>query len=272
MNDPSEYKVYYQDENLFFKEMHGVNNLSLVKTTSYEDQYLLGGMTSAISVNQPEQLELSIDRSFIGFDPLFQYTGIFPIYKIILLNGGGKYSLENLYLNSYSAGFSVGELPRISAKFTSYGGELFYPNNELGSPSEEYFYDIPKLGSISITQMNSSGIYENINGNIFSFDYSIEMNRQPFFSIGQKTASVSSILPLKINFSMNSKLLAGEAVSGLSFSKINEKNYNFNISISGSGQSMIFPITNSRLISSEVVLSNENTAEIKTQFLGYYGL
>lgn len=270
MDDPSKYKVYFKDENSLFKELYGINNLSLTKTTSYADQYLLGGISSATSINQPEQLELSLDRSFVGVDQLFQYTGSLPISELHILYGDGKYSIRDFYLNSYSAGFSVGELPRISTKLTSYGGELFYPQDELKNVSEGFYYDVPKLGSISLNMMNSIGNYEFIAGSIFSFDYSIEMNRQPYFSIGEKTASVSSISPLKINFSMNSKLVAGEAMNGLSFSKINEQNYNFNISVSGSGYLIDFPVRNSRLISSDVVLSSDNTAEIKNQFLGYY--
>jgi hypothetical protein len=250
-----------------FKELHGVNNLSLTKSTSYADQYLLGGLTSSISVNQPEQLELSIDRSFIGIDDIFNFTGANPITKINIIYGDGKYSLRDLYLNLYSIGFSVGELPKINTKFTSYGGELFYPEDELENTNQNFIHDLPKLGSIFIKE---SGIPYIVSNNIFSFDYSVEMNRQPYFSIGKKIADVTSILPLKINLSINSKLTKGQLSSNVGFSKITDQNYNFNISVSGSGYLMNFPITNSRLISSEVVVSSDNTAEIKTQFLGYY--
>jgi hypothetical protein len=269
INDPSEYKIYYIDNYSIYRELHGVNNLSLTKTTSYTNEYLLGGAIPASSLNTPEQLELSFDRSFIGFDHIFSFTGSLPVSKVHIFHADGKYSLRDLYLNNYSAGFSIGELPRISTKFTSYGGELFYPEDEIVSPTNNFIYDIPKLGSISIRE---SGFPELVSKNIFSFDYNIEINRQPYFSIGQKSADVSSILPLKINLSINSKLTKGQLSSEIDFPKFKEKNYNFNISVSGSGYLMHFPITNSRLISSEVVLSSENTAEIKTQFLGYYGL
>lgn len=269
MNDPSKYKIYYKEESSTYKELHGVNNASLEKTTSYENEYLLGGIIPASSINTPEKLELSFDRSFINEDILFNYTGSYPVKEIHIIHGDGKYSLRNLYLNSYSAGFSIGELPRISTKFTSYGGELFYPQDEIKIIPETFPYDIPKLGSISIKE---DGFPKNISNNIFSFNYSIEMNRQPYFSVGNKIADVSSILPLKINFSVNSKLTKGELFPDVSFSKIKEKNYNFNIFVSGSNYVMSFPIRNSKLISSEVTLSSENTAEIKSNFLGYYGL
>ena len=269
MNDPSEYKIYYKDDFGKNQQLYGVNNLSLVKRTSYANEYLLGGIIPASSLNSPEQLELSFDRSFVSQDNLFKYTGFVPIKQIHIAYEDKKYSLRDLYLNSYSAGFSIGELPKVNTKFTSYGGELFYPEDELGTLSENFVYDIPKLGSISIKE---SGVPDIISNSIFSFDYSIEMNRQPYFSIGKKTADISSLLPLTINLSINSKLIKGQLSSEIDFPKIQEKNYNFNISVSGSGYLMNFPITNSRLISSEVIFSSENTAEIKTQFLGYYGL
>lgn len=269
MNDPSEYKIYYRNKSSQYKQLYGINNLSLVKTTSYENEYLLGGIIPASSLNAPEQLQLSFDRSFIAQDDLFAYTGSTPIREFHITHEEVKYSLRDLYLNSYSAGFSIGELPKINTKFTSYGGELFYPEDEIRNPSQDFIYDIPKLGSISIKE---SGFPNIISNSIFSFDYSIEMNRQPYFSVGKKTADVSSLTPLKINLSINSKLIKGKLSSNIDFPKIQEQNYNFNISVSGSGYLMNFPITNSRLISSEIVFSSENTAEIKTQFIGYYGL
>ena len=266
-NDPSQYKIHYVDASLNYKELHGINNLSLAKTTSYTDEYLLGGFFPTSSLNTPEQLELSFDRSFVGFDDLFSFTGAKQLYYAHIIYGKEKYSLKNLYLNSYSAGFSVGELPRISTKFTSYGDKLFYPENKLLNVNENFRYDLPKLGSILIKELESTsptgGIISN---NVFSFDYSIEMNRQPYFSIGKKTADVSLLLPLKINLSINSKLALGQITSGINFPIITGENYNFKISVSGSGYLMDFPITNSRLISSEVVLSSNNTVEIKNQF------
>ena len=136
MNDPSEYKIYYKDDFGKNQQLYGVNNLSLVKRTSYANEYLLGGIIPASSLNSPEQLELSFDRSFVSQDNLFKYTGFVPIKQIHIAYEDKKYSLRDLYLNSYSAGFSIGELPKVNTKFTSYGGELFYPEDELGTLSE----------------------------------------------------------------------------------------------------------------------------------------
>jgi hypothetical protein len=271
MNDPSLHKLYYRNNSSNYVELYGINNISLSKGTSFAEQYLLGGNYSAMQVNAPEQVDLSFDRSFIRNDDLLQYTGSSPISQIYILNGSIYYLLNNLYLNSYSAAFSVGELPKISTKFTSYGFEMQHSLALPKNPTvQTYKYDVPKLGSIYIAGTDSNdltGIY-----NIFSFDYSIEINRQAIFSVGTKVPEVCPILPLKINFSINSKLKNESLLINNSFSKISNKNYNFDIVVSGSQYQMNYPIRNSQLISSEISLSNINSIEVKRQFLGYYGL
>lgn len=269
MNDPSLHKIYYKSGSSY-QELYGANNLSLTKNTSFAEQYLLGGYYSAIQVNAPQQVELSFDRSFINYDYLFQYTGIAAMDDIYVYNGFKFYYIKDAYLNSYSAGFSIGELPKISTKFISYGSELIEKSSIPSVTTQTIPYDIPKLGSIFLSGTDSS-LLTSIH-NIFSFDYSLEINRQAFFSIGSKEAQVCPILPIKINFSLNSKLKSESNSLSESFSKIVQKNYDFDIAVSGSGSIMNFPVRNAQLVSSDITLSSNNTLEVKRQFLGYYGL
>jgi len=269
MNDPSLHKLYYKSGSSY-QELFGVNNLSLSKSTSFSEQYLLGGIYSATQVNAPEQVDLSFDRSFINYDDILQYTGTAPLNDIYIYNGFKFYYIKDAYLNSYSAGFSVGELPRISTKFISYGSELLEASSIPSMTSQAFPYDVPKLGSIFLNGTDSN-LLTSIH-NIFSFDYSLEINRQVFFSIGSKAAQICPILPIKINFSLNSKLKSETDSLSNSFSKIAQKNYNFDISISGAISTMSFPIRNAQLVSSEITMSSNNTLEVKRQFLGYYGL
>lgn len=269
MNDPSLQKIYYQcGSNLL--ELDGVNNLSISKSTSFSDQFILGGDSSLIQVNAPEQIEISFDRSFIKNDDLFRLTGSLPIEKLYVYDSKKFYLINNLYLNTYSVGFSVGELPRISSRFTSYGETILQNSNPLlniiNSTNE---YDVPKLGSISITGSSSDEI-NNIH-NIYSFDYSLEMNRQPFYTIGSsKPTEICPILPIKINFSVNSKMKDEGSI--IQISSRMQNNLNFDVSVSGSVSTMSFPIRDAQLISSDIVLSSSNSLELRRQFIGYYGL
>jgi hypothetical protein len=269
MNDPKLQKIYYECNNNLI-ELNGINNLSISKNTSFADQFILGGDSSLLQVNSPEQIEVSFDRSFIQKDDLLRLTGSMPINKTYVYDSEKFYLINNLYLNSYSAGFSVGELPKINTKFISYGNSIIQNSNPLlniiASPNQ---ISIPKLGSISITGTSSSEI--NDIHNIFSFDYSLEINRQPFFTIGSiEPSEVCPILPIRINFSINSKMKDEKSL--IKISSINQNNLNFDISISGQTSNMSFPVRKAQLVSSEIVLSNSNTLELKRQFIGYYGL
>jgi hypothetical protein len=269
MNDPQLQKIYYECNNNLI-ELNGVSNLSITKNTSFVDQFILGGDSSAMQVNAPEEIEVSFDRSFIQSDDLFRLTGSFPIQKTYIYDSEKFYLLNNLYLNTYSVGFSIGELPRISTKFTSYGGSIIQNSNptlDIVSPLSEL--DIPKLGSILITGSSSSEI--NDIHNIFSFDYSLDINRQPFYTIGSlNPTEVCPILPIRINFSVNSKMKDEKSL--VQISSRNQDNLNFDISVSGKNSIMNFPIRRAQLISSDITLSSSNTLELKRQFIGYYGL
>lgn len=274
MNDPSLNKVIFKNINNEYVELYGLNNFSISKNSTYAEQYLLGGICSSIQINSPQQIEISFDRSFINCDYLFNYTGDFAMNEVYIYNGDKYYYyIPNLYLNSYSIGFSVGELPRISTKFISYGNDLdekqYIPTiTETLSTA----YDIPKLGSISITGINSDKLINDYN--IFSFDYSVEINRQPYYGIGSKAANqINLIYPLKTSISINSKLKREDfSLYQDSIPTIKKDNFNFNINISGKNSTMIFPVCNAQLISSEIIGSSSNSLEIKKQFIGYYGL
>lgn len=269
MNDPKLQKIYYQCNNNLV-ELNGVNNLSISKNTSFADQFILGGDSSLIQVNAPEQLEVSFDRSFIQADDLFALTGSSPIQKTYIYDSQKFYLINNLYLNTYSAGFSVGELPRINTKFISYGASIIQNSNPtLNIVASANQLDIPKLGSILITGSSSSEI--NDIHNIFSFDYSLDINRQAFYSVGSvEPTEVCPIPPIRINFSVSSKMKDEQSLVQISSRRQN--NLDFDITVSGKSSIMNFPIRKAQLVSSDIILSSSNTLELKRQFIGYYGL
>lgn len=269
MKDPSIQKFYYKSGSNFIA-LNGINNLTINNNISFAEHFMLGGFESSIQINAPQQVEVSFDRSFIAYDNLFQYTGSDPISKVYIYNGDKYYYLDNLYLNSYSASFSVGDLPKINTKFTLYGGNMnqdFYPNLSLIDHIDDL--DIPKLDSISITGESSDKI--KYIHNISSFDYNLDINRQPYYAIGSEDANeICTILPIKINFSITSKIK--NEYQNIDSTEIIQDNLNFDISISGARQIMSFPVRKAQLTSTEIIISNSNTLDFKRNFIGYYGL
>ena len=271
MIDPSKYKLYYLSGNAgnSFFELDGINNLTIQKNVSYDQHFSLGGIDAAYSVNAPEEVEISIDRSFINYDNIFDYTGIDPIRELRIYDGINFFSIANVYLKSYSATFSVGELPKITTSFSSYGFDIkqieFFDGGLINSKE----LDIPKLNSISISGLYDQGLKEKYN--IYSFNYSLSINRQPYYSVGQKEPTeVCPILPLQIQVSVNSKIPNNS--KEVYIADIKDKFRDFDIVVSGSSSLFKLPIRKSKLVSSNILIANQNTVEVKNDFLGYYGL
>lgn len=271
MIDPSKYKLYYLSGNNgdSFFELDGINNLNIQKSLSYDSRFSLGGIDSAYSVNAPEEIEISFDRSFINYDNIFDYTGADPIREFRIYDGINFFSISNVFLKNYSASFSVGELPKISTSFSSYGSKIKQLEFFDGGSINLTTLDLPKLNSITI-----SGIYDqNLTQkyNIYSFDYNLSINRQPYYSVGQREPTeVCPILPLQVQASINSKVPNNSKVIDIPDNADGFKD--FDIVVSGSSSFFKLPMRKSKLVSSNILIANQNTVEIKNDFLGYYGL
>jgi hypothetical protein len=280
MIDPSNYKIYFfngTDQYGEFIELDGINNLSFSKNLSFADQYVLGGSKAPKSINAPQEIQLSFDRSFVQEDFFLNYTGKNPILKFFVFDGNQYYEMSNMYLRSYSAAFSVGDLPKISTAFSSYGSEIKQVNGlnfngDYSYISTQKVVDIPNLDSITINGNFNSDFKSKFK--IYSFDYSIDINRQVYYSIGSsEPIEVSPVLPLRITSSINSKIPAG--VSNLTqpnFLALNENYIDFSIHVTRPSYTFSFPVTKADLVSIEYQLSSQNTIEVKRNFVGYYGL
>jgi hypothetical protein len=275
MIDPSLYKVYYLSGVSTKKliELNGINNLSINENISFEPSVLLGGLAASSSINSPKQIELTFDRTYTEKDPLINYTGNNFIEKLFVYNGSQYYEISNPYLRNYSAGFSVGDLPKISTSFTSIGEDVVLsntaPNLEIIKLNSEF--SAIKLCSIFISGINQQNSFKE-NFNIFSFDYSINLNRQPYYTVGNcRPIEVNLILPLEISVSINSKL-PNNSINHEMVQDKYSKFTNFDIIVSGQYSMFSLPFRNGKLINTSVQLASQNTIEIKNNYLGYYGL
>lgn len=294
MNDPSLNQFYFHPSNPItvdqntsrnFELLNGVNNFSVSKSISIEQQNLLGSSNMFSIPNAACELTVSFDRSYLCKDPLFFLTGSDPLRHSFI-----KYNLDvlwfnNLYLTSYSAGFSVGELPIINTKFITYESNI--ANSSLNSSlfNTNYFTynpvildsEIPTLGSISITGTCRDKLL--LYNNIFSFDYSLDIKRQPYYSIGSRNPqNVKFIPPIVINFSVNSKISSYRDDQNFwpryieGDISLKDNYYDFDIMVTGTNVGMTYPIKCAKFISSEIQSSSTTTAEVKRNFIGYYGI
>lgn len=276
MIDPSLYKVYYLSGLTNPKkliELDGINNLSIDETISFEPNNLLGGIQASSSINSPKQIEITFDRTYTQNDPLINYTGNNFIEKLFVYNGSQYYEISNSYLKTYSAGFSVGDLPKISTSFTSIGEDVILNNT---APSLEIVklnseFSAVKLCSIFISGINQENSFKQ-NFNIFSFDYSININRQPYYTVGNcRPIEINLILPLEVSTSISSKLLNTSVNNEMVQDKYS-KFTNFDIIVSGQYSMFSLPLRKGKLVNTSIQLASQNTIEVKNNYLGYYGL
>lgn len=276
----------YTNSSIYYK-IDAINNISLSKNNSFSEHYGLGSIQLPVNVNAPQSTELSIDR-FLMYDNsidskqediFYRYSGSNPLSEAIVYDNDTLYKVKNLYLTNYSIGFSIGELPRINTKFTSYEIPVISKydlDKDFKIEKSLDFSDayIPDLSSIKILDNNDNNNNAITLGyNIYSFEYSLEINRQPFFSIGSSTPSeVCEILPIKIIFTINSKIHSEELNRNKDIlTKKFQDNLHFKILVDIGGD-IIFYIKNAQLVNSEITLSTQNTLELKRTFIGYYGL
>ena len=270
MIDPSKYKVYYSccNSSNFF-ELNGIESVSVQKNISHDQRFLLGGVDSAYSINAPEEVEISFDRSFINCDSIFEYTGSNPVDEFRIYNGSSFFSIRKAYLKNYSASFSVGDLPKINTNFSSYGSSINQIEFFDGGSVSQHQLDIPKLNAITLSGIHNQSLKSKYN--IFSFSYNLTVNRQPYYSVGQKEPTeVCPILPLQIQASISSRI--PNTLKKIDIPELEDSFADFDIVVSGSNSNFILPMRKSKLVGSNILITSQNTIEIKKDFLGYYGL
>jgi hypothetical protein len=258
--------------------LDGINSINVSKTTNRDEGLFLGGGLMPAIPNQQSQITISVDKSFLQHDPIYTLTGNSKIDHFYFYDGIRFLALKDLYLNSMQASFTIGDLPKISFSLSSYNG-YFVEIASLNTGSAiKYEKIIPRLNSIYIDLINSSST-SNIKNNIdiYSIDYSVNINRVPQYSIGDyNEVEVIQMLPLQISSTISAKqkdfgsenyLLNPFAIRDNQFSY-----YDFDIKVSGSENSITkFPIRKTILKTSERSSNSQGYLDVKYGFDGIIG-
>lgn len=257
--------------------LDGIESININKSTNYDQQLLMGGAISPTTINQPNQISIKINKSFVEYDPIYTLTGNNKIDFLHFYDGVRFLTAKDLYLNDFQASFSIGDLPKMSFSLSSYNGYL-RENVAVSTGSALKFEKIiPRLNSIYIDSTNNT-VTENIknNINIYSIDYSASINRRPTYSIGSyEEIDVFQIFPIKVSSSISAKQkITGldHLVNPFSVKDIQFLHYDFNINISGSQNNIIkFPMQKTNFISSEINSNSKSFLDIKYNFQGFIG-
>jgi hypothetical protein len=270
MIDPNKQLFYFNKNNdTSYYPLSGINNLSLSTSQSYQDPFVLGGNPSALQVNSPNQVELVIQYDLIQREQLLGFTGDSDYLNVAIFNGSIYYTVNKFYLNQYDVQFSIGEIPKINAKFTSYGNDI---NNQtsITTASNPYQIDLPNLCSLFLSG-TSSGVMLN-NNNIYSSQYTITTNRNVFYSVGSNSAIVCLNKPINIGMTINSKFDEAAYIDNSIKPNTYPTNLNLYLVNSGTYSTTCYPMFNGRISSMEARLNSENFLELKREMVGYYGI
>jgi hypothetical protein len=281
MIDSSFNKIYLKCSSSYIAA-DGITNFNISSSISYENTHMLGGVQGPLMVNAPYDISIDIQKGYMEKEIIKSFTGTSPMECIVVYNGSNFFSVRNAYLTNYTAAFSVGDLPKINSKFTAFS-QFVKKESSLSFPVVDCETFVTRLGSICLSGLNSDAntnfILKN-NKNIYGFEYSLNIKRQPYYNIGSNSVvEVCPILPIEISFSMNSKvkneadLMAERSIISMYPSSLN---FSALITCLSPQNSVVirddFLVRNAKITSIEQSIGPNNIMDVKTNFVGYYGI
>ncbi len=171
----------YNDENKFFvsgQEILGIDSLDISYSNSASIAKYVGFKRGNTITTGPTQSRVSISRSLIFEDPLYNYTGNSQISGSINYQDG-SYGFNSGFLEEYMVNCAVGSLPKVTTNIVVYDEFRRNSKDASGSVAPPNIL-IPDQGSISVICDNSA------TNRVIGFDYSVKCMRKPVYSIGSK--------------------------------------------------------------------------------------
>ena len=194
MFDRVTYDVVFVQINGF--KLSGVQGVDGEFNVPYVNLQAIGLNTTHNVAQGPLEAQFGVSRYIVGDDPIRYLTGEF--FTTGHLEYGGKtFGFHTGYLTNYNVSVAVGEIPQLQTDFITYGsigGGISSPTlNPAGYPIE-----ITKANSISSTLDEAS------TNRVVSFDYTVNVNREPYYGMGSLIPfQIDTIYPIEIALSLN---------------------------------------------------------------------
>lgn len=200
------------------RKLSGVSSVSFGYSNSLENSPQLGNPSFGFSLNGPVVANIEVSRFLSENDPFLNYTGS-SSFSGAFNYGDKSYFFESGYLGSYSLSCGVGTIPDVSTRIVVFCELKTGESQNEGSSLGEYLF-VPSSKSISVSGMNFS------ESRVKQFSYSLEINRQPIYTIegGRSAQSVELILPINVSASVDVDASNSFSRSSYSFSSSLENN------------------------------------------------
>jgi len=245
------------------RELSGVQSLDISYSNSSNVLTPLGSTRGLTTVGGATNQTVSFSRNLIYEDPILEFTGESEAMKgSFNYKNNTSYGFESGYLSSYSVNCAVGSIPKVNASFVVYD-EMKSGINASGTvPTPIY---IPSQGSISATCDNSSS------NRVIGFDYSLTMNKKPYYTIGSETpVEVKHINPIQYTAAVQIDVDDTFLKSGFNFLNTREdKTVVFTLSAENGDGIQMLTIPNASLVSEQLNSSSDGSVRITLNYIGH---
>jgi len=246
------------------RELSGIDSLDIGYSNSSNILAPLGSVRGLTAVGGATNQTVSFSRSLIYDDPVLDFTGESEIMKgSFNYSNNASYGFSSGYLTSYSVNCAVGSIPKVNASFSVYD-EMKSGVNATGVSSNNIF--IPSQGSITATCDNSS------TNRVVGFDYSLTVNKQPYYSIGSETPTeVKHINPIQYSASVQIDVDDIFLQSGFSFLDAGRENKTVSFSIKGRDGTTLQNLTipKASLVSEQLTSSADGAVRLTLNYVGH---
>jgi hypothetical protein len=243
--------------------LSGVTNIDGSYSVSQEPINIIGKGYVYPVRQGPMVGNFSIQKYYVGKDPLLNYIGEVPI-KASINYGEQSIGFNNGFLTEYSFSAGIGQIPQAQASINVYGdiGKGISAKGSTRQPDIQ----IPNQGSILINSKN----YET--NRVSRFDYTIRINRNPVYKIGTvEPVQVNTQYPIFQELSLEMDLNDYELTKLKDFIK---KPYQQDLNIilnNPVNNSLIeeFTIKNARIVSHSFNSANAENTTVNLTYNGY---
>jgi len=246
------------------RELSGINSIDVDYQNAANTTNLLGYEKGVTTIGGPTSQEVSLSWNLIYNDPVISYTGVNHIITgSFNYNNNASYGFESGYLTSYSVNCAVGSIPKVNASLVVYD-ELRSGVNASGIEIKNVH--IPSQGSITATCDNTT------TNRVVGFDYSLEMMRKPYYTLGSETpVEVKYIPPIKYTASVQLEVDDVFLESGYSFLTTGKEEKTVSLAInSREGASLrSLTIPKASLVGEQLSASADGLVRLTLNYVGH---
>ena len=264
LNYESHFFISGQDGSPPATELSGVSSLDIGYQNASNITNILGYQKGVTTIGGATAQNVSLSRYLLYSDPVLSFTGADEVMKgSFNYDNNASYGFESGYLTSYSVNCAVGSVPKVNTSLVVYD-ELRSGVNSSGTATQAIY--IPSQGSMTATCDNTT------TNRVVGFDYSLEVVRKPYYTIGSETPiEVKYIPPIKYSASVQLEVDDVFLESGYNFLTTGKEEKTVSFVINGrdgtSLQSLTIP--KASLVSEQLSASADGSVRLTLNYIGH---